>query len=392
MSMIKTHEDGPVWEKIGHAIRYLTANYESQPSLAAAAKEAGMSETHFQKVFTRYAGVSPKDFVAHLTLERAQGSLSKGASVLKAALDAGLSGPSRLHDLSLKIEAMTPGEFARKGEGLTIRYGFHPSPFGSMLVMLTERGLCGLAFMRAGEDEVQTLEDMTRRWPKAKYREDEKATGRIADLIVSNKGELTLHLMGTPWQIQVWRALLAIPSGKVTTYQTVANKVRAAKASRAVGAAVGRNPISLLIPCHRVLASDGKLTGYHWGVERKRAMLALESARASQSAKSSQSESPENIRDGVKAGLLALAPFRRRHRAAREDAAVLGDMGQYDAFARSGQDHVMLADHRAAAQRSKSDHAVETCASLAMACPLRLFVERRATAFGGRLPKQKRGA
>jgi AraC family transcriptional regulator of adaptative response/methylated-DNA-[protein]-cysteine methyltransferase len=204
--------------------------------------------------------------------------LVRGASVMGAALDAGLSGPSRLHDLCLKVETMTPGAYAKGGAGLIIAYGFHPSLFGTALVMATERGLCGLAFGNENEDVAQ-LADMCARWPKARFVRDEGVTEELAERIFSHQGELPIQLFGTPWQIKVWQALLAIPEGKVTSYRAVAETVCDFRAARAAGAAIGRNPISLIIPCHRVLASNGALTGYHWGETRKRAMLALESAR-----------------------------------------------------------------------------------------------------------------
>ncbi len=276
---MKPSENGPDWKRMARAIAFLSENYLDQPSLDEAADAVGLSPFHFQRLFTRYVGVSPKSFVGHLTLDRAKQELADGASVLGAALEAGLSGPSRLHDLSLKIEAMTPGDYARGGEDIAVDYGFHDCPFGRVLVMATKKGVCGLAFGDEGED-AQMMADMRARWPKALYRENPARTARIAAQIFERgEGALSLHLIGTKWQIKVWQALLAIPPGKVSTYRDVASSVGQATASRAVGAAVGRNPISWLIPCHRVLASNGALTGYHWGVARKRAMLALEAAR-----------------------------------------------------------------------------------------------------------------
>jgi AraC family transcriptional regulator of adaptative response/methylated-DNA-[protein]-cysteine methyltransferase len=280
---IKPQEGGPDWRRMGRAIRFLSENYLHQPSLDDAAGAVGLSTFHFQRLFTRYVGVSPKSFVGHLTLDHAKRGLAQGSSVLGAALDAGLSGSSRLHDLCLKIEAMTPGDYARGGEGVAIDYGFHDCPFGIALVMATEKGVCGLAFGDEGE-EAAMMADMRARWPKARYRENGARTERIAAQIFETQdGEVPLHLLGTPWQIKVWQALLAIPAGKVATYRSVAETLANAKASRAVGTAVGRNPISWLIPCHRVLGSDGALHGYHWGLTRKRAMLALEAARYSPS-------------------------------------------------------------------------------------------------------------
>lgn len=268
------------WRRIGRAIHFLTERYTEQPRLEDAADAVGLSPFHFQRLFTRYVGVSPKSFIGHLTLEHAKRELANGASVMDAAIDSGLSGSSRLHDLSLKIEAMTPGEYAKGGRGLSIEYGFADCPFGRVLVMTTAKGVCGLAFGDEGEDE-RMLADMTSRWPRADFVENTKHAEEIAQTIFEHDGktEIGLHLLGTPFQIKVWEALLKIPEGKMTTYGTLATRLGDAKASRAVGTAVGRNPVSWLIPCHRVLGSDGALHGYHWGLVRKRSMLAMEAAR-----------------------------------------------------------------------------------------------------------------
>jgi AraC family transcriptional regulator of adaptative response/methylated-DNA-[protein]-cysteine methyltransferase len=268
------------WRRIGRAIHFLTERYTEQPRLEDAADAVGLSPFHFQRLFTRYVGVSPKSFIGHLTLEHAKRELANGASVMDAAIDSGLSGSSRLHDLSLKIEAMTPGEYAKGGRGLSIEYGFADCPFGRVLVMTTAKGVCGLAFGDEGEDE-RMFADMTSRWPRADFVENAKRAEEIAQKIFEHDGktEIGLHLLGTPFQIKVWEALLKIPEGKMTTYGTIATRLGDAKASRAVGTAVGRNPVSWLIPCHRVLGSDGALHGYHWGLVRKRSMLAMEAAR-----------------------------------------------------------------------------------------------------------------
>jgi len=275
-------EAGRHYRQIGRAIRFLADHYLEQPTLDEAASAAGLSPFHFQRLFTRYVGISPKSFVGHLTLGHAKAKLANGASVLDAALDAGLSGPSRLHDLALKIEAMTPGDYARGGDGLTIDYGFHPCPFGMALLMTTDKGVCGLGFADEN-DEGSALDDMKARWPKANYREAPERTGELTQRIFNAElrtdQPIGLHLLGTPWQIKVWEALLEIPEGKLTTYKTIARAMENEKACRAVGTAVGRNPISYLIPCHRVLGTDGALHGYHWGLSRKRAMLAMEAAR-----------------------------------------------------------------------------------------------------------------
>jgi AraC family transcriptional regulator of adaptative response/methylated-DNA-[protein]-cysteine methyltransferase len=270
---------GAHYRRIARAILYLSEHYREQPRLEDAAASAALSPYHFQRLFTRYVGISPKGFVAALTLDHAKTELAKGASVLDASLDAGLSGPSRLHDLCLKIECMTPGEYARGGEGLSIDYGFHDCPFGIALVMATDKGVCGLAFGDEGEEQ-RILTDMQARWPRAEFTENTKRTRIIASRIFETGGELPLHLIGSPWQTKVWQALLAIPPGKFATYGAVAERLGERTGARAVGAAVGRNPIAWLIPCHRVLASNGALHGYHWGVTRKRAMLAVEAAKA----------------------------------------------------------------------------------------------------------------
>jgi len=278
--MTTGHENSADWQRMAEAITYLTARYLQQPRLEEAATAVGLSPFHFQRVFTRHVGVSPKAFIGHLTLAHAKSELAQGASVLSAALEAGLSGPSRLHDLCLKLEAMTPGDYAKGGEGLTIDYGFAFCPFGLAIVLTTDKGLCGLGFGAAADEEAM-LVDMRARWPKALYRRDDAmadaAVAKIFD--PARNAILPLHLIGTPFQVKVWEALLAIPSGGFSTYGAIAQSLKSPKACRAVGAAVGRNPISWLIPCHRALGATGALTGYHWGVERKRAMLAVEAAQ-----------------------------------------------------------------------------------------------------------------
>lgn len=280
-NVISFDENDANWRRMGRAIRFLSANYLDQPRLEDAADAVGLSPFHFQRLFTRYVGVSPKNFVGHLTLDRAKDDLKAGRSLLDTALDAGLSGPSRLHDLCLKIEAMTPGDYAKGGAGVAIDYGFHACPFGIALVMATAKGVCGLAFGDEGEEK-KMLADLKSRWPKASFTLAPERTAKYAARIfnpAATREELRLHLLGTPWQIKVWEALLAIPEGKTSTYRAVAELAGNANASRAVGMAVGRNPISWIIPCHRVLGSNGAMTGYHWGLDRKRAMLAVEAAR-----------------------------------------------------------------------------------------------------------------
>ncbi|MFZ5709264.1 MAG: methylated-DNA--[protein]-cysteine S-methyltransferase [Pseudomonadota bacterium] len=242
----------------------------------------GMSPAHFQRVFSAWAGVSPKRYQQYLTLGAAKRMLAERRSTLDAAFGLGLSGGGRLHDLFLRWEAMTPGEYAAQGAGLAIRWGWFDSPFGPALVMGTERGICGIGFAEAAGDAA-AMGDLTGRWPGATYIEDPDMLRPWADAAFGagrTPGAATpLVLIGAPFQIKVWEALLAVPSGHVTTYSDIARSIGAPQAVRAVGTAVGRNPISFLIPCHRALRKSGALGGYHWGLERKRAMLAWESAR-----------------------------------------------------------------------------------------------------------------
>lgn len=251
---------------------------EEPLSLEALAEAMDMSPAHFQRLFSRWVGVSPKRYQQYLTLGHAKALLADRFTTLEAALEAGLSGSGRLHDLFVRWEAMSPGEFARKGEGLEIRYGWMESPFGEALVMGTEKGLCGMAFS-AEHGRDWAWDDMTARWPQARYVEDPEAVRPWADAAFAQTGQTALHLIGAPFQIKVWEALLRIPSGQVTTYSEIAQAVGNPRAVRAVGTAVGRNPVSWLIPCHRALRKSGGLGGYHWGLPMKRAMLAYEAAR-----------------------------------------------------------------------------------------------------------------
>jgi len=243
------------------------------------ARRLGMSPAHVQRVFSRWAGVSPKKYQQYLTLDHARRLLRDRFTTLDTAHRVGLSGSGRLHDLFLTWEAMTPGEFARGGAGLTIRWGWFDSPFGPALVMATDRGVCGIGF--AAETGAEpAMADLRARWPGAAYAEDPAALETAARAAFGGGGAARLHLIGAPFRIKVWEALLSIPPGRVTTYAEIARAVGAPKAARAVGTAVGRNPISWLIPCHRALRKSGGLGGYHWGLPVKRAMLAWEAAEA----------------------------------------------------------------------------------------------------------------
>lgn len=277
--------EGSDYETVRRVIEMITLDYRDQPSLETIASEIGQSPTQLQKLFTRWAGLSPKAFLQAVTIDHAKRLLgNEGLPLLETSYELGLSGPGRLHDLFVTHEAMSPGEWKAKGGGLTIRYGFHPSPFGIALVMATDRGLAGLAFADDGA-ETEALADMTRRWPNATYVEDPQATlpyvSRVFDRAQWQCDRpLKVVLIGTDFQMRVWQSLLKIPYGKAVTYSHVANDIGQPTASRAVGAAIGANPISFVVPCHRAVAKNGALTGYHWGLTRKRAMLGWETGAA----------------------------------------------------------------------------------------------------------------
>lgn len=267
------------YQVIARAIDYIGETRTAQPGLEQVAEAVGMSPAHFQRIFSQWVGVSPKRYQQYLTLGHAKDLLQQRHTVFDATLETGLSSPSRLHDLFLTWEAMSPGDYAAKGAGLTISYGWRGSPFGPMLVMATDRGICGLAFA-ANTGEALALEDMRARWPEARIVADDSVIQNVAGGLLSGAGQTHLHLIGAPFQIKVWEALLAVPAGHVTTYGDIAEHIGNPKAVRAVGTAVGRNPISWLIPCHRALRKSGALGGYHWGLPVKRALLAWESARS----------------------------------------------------------------------------------------------------------------
>ena len=271
------------YDRIERAILFLEENYQRQPELREVAQSVNLSEFHFQRLFRRWAGISPKRFIQFLTLEHAKKLLGEAQSVLDATYDAGLSSPGRLHDLFITIDAMTPGEFKAKGAGLRIGYGYHANPFGECLLCVTERGICGLGFVDTG-GRAGILRDYKSRWPQARWEENARLTQPYVSRIFGgqrpNGGRpMTLLLQGTNFQIKVWEALLRIPMGAVVPYEDLAAKVCSTRAARAVGSAVGKNPIAFLIPCHRVIRKAGGIGGYHWGAARKRAILAWEAAR-----------------------------------------------------------------------------------------------------------------
>jgi AraC family transcriptional regulator of adaptative response/methylated-DNA-[protein]-cysteine methyltransferase len=274
--------------RIERAIRYLDSVAPAQPSLREIAAQIGLSEFHFQRLFTRWAGVSPKRFLQLLTVEYAKQVLDQSRPVLDAAFESGLSGGSRLHDLFVSLEAVTPGEYRERGAGLRISVGFHDTPFGECLLAVTGRGVCGLSFHDG--DREKAIDDLAARWPNADIADRVKDTTPVAaGIFAALDGSrpraaskpLALLVKGTNFQVNVWRALLRIPTGGLAAYEDVARAVGAPGAVRAVGTAVGRNPIAMLIPCHRVVRNTGALGGYQWGPSRKRAILSWEFARAS---------------------------------------------------------------------------------------------------------------
>jgi AraC family transcriptional regulator, regulatory protein of adaptative response / methylated-DNA-[protein]-cysteine methyltransferase len=276
------------YEIVRRAIGHIRGHWRAQPEIESIAEAAGVTPTELHHLFRRWAGLTPKAFLQALTLDGARRLLRDSASVLDASYEVGLSGPGRLHDLFVTHEAMSPGEWKSGGEGLTMHFGFHASPFGNALVMATERGLAGLAFADPGE-EAATLADMKRRWPRANYVEDNARTAALARRIFDSKQwrvqqPLRVVLIGTDWEVRVWEALLQIPMGRLTTYSGLAGKISKPAAARAVGAAVGKNPIAFVVPCHRVIGKAGELTGYHWGITRKRAMLGWEAGQVSAAA------------------------------------------------------------------------------------------------------------
>lgn len=280
-TLLRLAERSADYHRMAVALEWLAARWMERPSLDEAAEAVGLSPFHFQRVFTRWAGVSPKTFVAAIAHAEARRSLEAGASVLDAAYDAGLSGPSRLHDLFIAQEAATPGEVRRRGAGMTLRWGWAPTPFGRGLFVLAERGLAGLAF--SDGDDAASFADMHRRWPGADWLQDDAAAQDMAlKAFGARKGPLPVVLIGSPYQVQVWKALLRIRAGETATYGQVAAWAGKPRAFQATGGAIGANPISLLIPCHRAIASDGRLTGYHWGLARKAAILGLEAVAAHQ--------------------------------------------------------------------------------------------------------------
>lgn len=274
-------------DRIARAIAFAGARYPGQPSVAELAAAAGLSPTRFARAFRAHAGITPKSWVQHLTLADARERLSRSATVLEASYAVGLSGPSRLHDLFTTTERMTPGEYRSGGRGVRIGWTVTATPFGAALLAATERGVCALAFLEPGPSDRATavaLADLRARWPRAEIERDDSVLASTATEIgvrlAGGRGaRLALLLAGTPFETQVWEALLWLPEGAITSYGELAHALKVPGAARAVGQAVGANPIAALIPCHRVLRANGALGGYRWGEPRKRALLAAEFAR-----------------------------------------------------------------------------------------------------------------
>lgn len=274
------------YQRIEQAIHFLEANYQRQPALSEIAASVHLSEYHFQRLFSRWVGISPKRFLQFLTKENAKRLLEHSASVLEAAHASGLSGPGRLHDLLVSCEAVTPGEYKQRGAGLSIRYGMHPTPFGECLLAVTARGICGLGFTTQGGSTGCPLDELRRFWQQAELIYDPSATEALIERIFPLGREapcppLPIYLRGTNFQIKVWEALLRIRPGQVSTYQEIAAAIGQPEAARAVGNAVGSNPVPVLVPCHRVIRKEGVFGNYRYGSARKKALLGWEMARAS---------------------------------------------------------------------------------------------------------------
>ena len=271
------------YARIEVVVRYLEQNFQHQPELAELADVVGLSEFHFQRLFSRWVGISPKRFLQFLTKEHAKHLLLNSGNILNAAYESGLSGPGRLHDLFVQCEAVTPGEFKNRGEGIGIRYGIHPTPFGDVLLAMTDRGICGLYFITLGNPD-RYLERLHRQWPNARITKDNGIISGIVESIFSRENwqsdkPFRVILKGTNFQIKVWEALLQIPEGHAVSYEDIARTIGDPRAVRAVGSAVASNPVSYIIPCHRVIRKEGAFGNYQGGPLRKKLILAWESVQ-----------------------------------------------------------------------------------------------------------------
>lgn len=269
------------FNRIAEAINYIQTNFKDQPSLEQIAEKVNLSPFHFQRLFSEWAGTSPKRFLQYISINYAKKLLKENqASLFETALETGLSGTSRLHDLFVNIEGMTPGEYKNGGESLSINYSFAESPFGNILVASTQKGICHIAF---ADEELAGLETLKNQFPKAEYKQMLDLQQQNALFIFSHDwrklNQIKLHLKGTDFQLKVWETLLKIPMGQLSTYGTIAKHLQNPNASRAVGTAIGDNPVAFLIPCHRVIQSSGALGGYHWGTTRKSAIIGWEASK-----------------------------------------------------------------------------------------------------------------
>ncbi len=271
------------YQRIQQAIEYLVENFKAQPELKEVAAQVHLSPHHFQRLFTEWAGVSPKKFLQFLTVDYLKNRIQSSQNIAQMADMVGLSSPSRVYDLFVNIEGVTPATFKNKGAGLTIHYGYHDTPFGECFIAATGKGLCGITFLQ-GENKAEEFILFTRKWDFATLIENATFTQPYIDQIFNPKRKstekLTVLVQGTPFQIKVWEALLNIPQGAVTTYQHIAESIDKPKAVRAVGTAIGKNPIGFLIPCHRVIRKEGKLGHYRWGSGRKKAIIGWEMAKS----------------------------------------------------------------------------------------------------------------
>jgi AraC family transcriptional regulator of adaptative response/methylated-DNA-[protein]-cysteine methyltransferase len=283
MSTINYQQFSQDYQIVGQALDYLQTHYQEHPSLNEMAQSVNLSEYHFQRLFSRWVGISPKRFMQYLTKEQAKQLLAQSDDLLSVSYATGLSGPGRLHDLFVNYEAVTPGEYKLGGRGLDIQYGFHHSPFGECLVAVTTRGICTLIFLQNG-DRDSAVSSLKRDWPAAKFTLDNEGTKRVIDEMMGLLQEepsspVRLYFKGTNFQIKVWEALLRIPSGSVVSYEDVAIHIGMPGASRAVGNAIARNPLPVLIPCHRVIRKSAEFGDYRYGASRKKALLGWEMAK-----------------------------------------------------------------------------------------------------------------
>ncbi|MFC3559803.1 methylated-DNA--[protein]-cysteine S-methyltransferase [Pedobacter jamesrossensis] len=268
------------FKRISEAINYIQANFKKQPSLEEIAEKVNLSPFHFQRLFSEWAGTTPKKFLQYISIGYAKKLLKENQTLFNTALETGLSGTGRLHDLFVNIEGMTPGEYKSGGENLKINYSFAPSPFGNLIIASTQKGICHIAFCN---DEASAFQNLQKLFPSANYSQIMDSDQQNALIIFnhdwSKLNQIKLHIKGTDFQLKVWETLLKIPIGKLSTYGLIAEKIQNTRASRAVGTAIGDNPVAFLIPCHRVIQSSGALGGYHWGTERKSAIIGWEAAK-----------------------------------------------------------------------------------------------------------------